>query len=111
MGSTDAASAGANVAAVAAALRSVTVTAEELAAAKKQVAVELSEMGMSPLMQVEMIASAMETPDLTSFDAAANLIDQVTLADVQAAAKKLSNAKLSLGACGNLANVPYAGAL
>jgi len=109
--STDAVSAGANVAAVAAALRSVTVTAEELAAAKKQVAVELSEMGMSPLMQLEMIASAMETPDLTSFDAAANLIDQVSLADVQAAAKKLSNAKLSMGACGNLANVPYADSL
>merc|ERR1711988_354080 len=109
--STDAVSAGANVSAVAAALRSVTVTAEELAAAKKQIAVELSEMGMSPLMQLEMIASAMETPDLTSFDAAANLIDQVSLADVQAAAKKLSNAKLSMGACGNLANVPYADSL
>ena len=36
---------------------------------------------------------------------------QVTLADVQAAAKKLSNAKLSVGAVGNLANVPYSNAL
>ena len=38
-------------------------------------------------------------------------VQQVTLADVQAAAKKLSNAKLSVGAVGNLANVPYADAL
>jgi len=109
--STDAATAGQTVSGVAAALRSVTVTADEFAAAKKQCAVELSEMGLNPMMQIEMIASAMETPDLTSFDAVANIIDQVSLADVQAAAKKLSNAKLSLGACGNLANVPYADSL
>merc|ERR1712110_180371 len=109
--STDAASAGATVSAVAAALRSVTVSADEFAAAKKQCAIEIAEMGLNPMMQVEMIASAMETPDLTSFDAVANIIDQVSLADVQAAAKKLSNAKLSLGACGNLANVPYADSL
>jgi len=109
--STDAASAGQTVSAVAAALRSVTVSAEEFSAAKKACAVEIGEMGLNPMMQIEMIAGAMETPDLTSFEAVANIIDQVSLADVQAAAKKLSNAKLSLGAYGNLANVPYADSL
>jgi hypothetical protein len=35
------------------------------------------------------------------------LIAGITTADVQAAAKKLSSAKLSMGACGNLSAVPY----
>jgi len=96
---------------VAAALRGVSVSAEEFAAAKKQCFVELAELGMSPLVQVEMIAGAMETPELTSMGAAHAIIEQVTLADVQAAAKKLSNAKLSVGAVGNLSNVPYADTL
>jgi len=109
--STDAATAGQNVAKVAAALRGVSVSAEEFAAAKKQCFVELAELGMSPLVQVEMIAGAMETPELTSMGAAHAIIEQVTLADVQAAAKKLSNAKLSVGAVGNLSNVPYADTL
>jgi len=110
--SSEASTAGHNVSKVAAALRSVAVSPEEFAAAKKQCFVELAELGMNPLVQVEMIAGAMDaTPDLTSMGAAQALIEQVTLADVQAAAKKLSNAKLSVGAVGNLANVPYADAL
>jgi len=109
--STEAATAGANVAKVAAALRNVAVTPEEFAAAKKQTMVDLAEMGMNPMVQVEMIAGLLETPELASMGAAHALIEQVTLADVQAAAKKLSNAKLSVGAVGNLSTVPYADAL
>ena len=50
--SSDAATAGTNVSKVAAALRNVTVSAEEVASAKKVAAVEISEMAMNPMMQV-----------------------------------------------------------
>lgn len=35
------------------------------------------------------------------------LINGVSVADVQAAAKKLSSSKLAMGATGNLSTVPY----
>merc|ERR1712241_1034738 len=103
--SSDAATAGTNVSKVAAALRNVTVSAEEVAA------VEISEMAMNPMMRLEMIGSILDTPDCSSVGAISSLLEQVSVADVQAAAKKLSNAKLSVGAHGNLANVPFADSL
>jgi len=109
--STDAASAGENVSKVAQALRSVTVSEAEFQAAKKQFALEMSERSMNPSDNLEMIGSALFSDDLTNFDQAADLVNTLTLGDVQAAAKKLSNAKLSMGACGNLSNVPYADSL
>jgi len=109
--SSDAATAGTNVSKVAAALRNVTVSAEEVASAKKVAAVEISEMAMNPMMQIEMIGSILDTPDCSSVGAISSLLEQVSVADVQAAAKKLSNAKLSVGAHGNLATVPFADSL
>lgn len=109
--STDAATAGENVAKVAQALRSINVTEAEFQAAKKAVTVTMAEGSMNPAETLEMIAGGLYHPDVGSFEAAGNLLEQVTLADVQAAAKKLSNAKLSVGAVGNLANVPYADSL
>jgi len=109
---TDAATAGENVSKVAAALRSVVVSDAEFQVAKKQFALEMSERSMNPADNLEMIGSALfSDDDLTNFDAAADLVNSLTLADVQAAAKKLSNAKLSMGACGNVAHVPYADSL
>ena len=93
------------------ALRSVTVSEAEFQAAKKQFALEMSERSMNPSDNLEMIGSALFSDDLTNFDQAADLVNTLTLGDVQAAAKKLSNAKLSMGACGNLSNVPYADSL
>ena len=58
-----------------------------------------------------MIGSILDTPDCSSVGAISSLLEQVSVADVQAAAKKLSNAKLSMGAHGNLANVPFADSL
>jgi len=107
----DGATAGENVAKVAQALRSITVSEAEFAAAKKAMAVSMAEMGMNPEANLEMIAGSMYHSDVDSFEAAANLMDTITLADVQAAAQKLSNAKLSVGAFGNLSNVPYADSL
>lgn len=99
--STEAAAAGANVAKVAAALRSVAVTPEEFAAAKKLCLFEVAEMTINPIATLENIVAGTDH----------TVLEQVTLADVQAAAKKLSNAKLSVGAVGNLSTVPYADTL
>jgi len=108
---TDAATAGENVTKVAQALRSINVSEAEFQAAKKACAVTMAEMAMNNETSLEMIAGSLYHADVDSFAAAANLMDTVTLADVQAAAKKLSNAKLSVGAFGNLSNVPYAESL
>jgi len=109
--STDAATAGENVSKVAQALRSINVTEAEFQAAKKAVAVTMAEYSINPAETLELIAGSLYHGDVDSFEAAGNLLDQVTLADVQAAAKKLSNAKLSVGAVGNLVNVPFADSL
>jgi len=44
---------------------------------------------------------------LMSEKAVLDIIAQITVADVQAAAKKLANGKLSMAAVGNLRTVPY----
>merc|ERR1719376_1810460 len=93
--STDAATAGENVTKVAQALRSIEVSEAEFAAAKKAVAVTMAEASMNQGESLEMIAGSLYHADIDSFEKAGNLMDQITLADVQAAAKKLSNAKLS----------------
>jgi len=108
---TDAATAGENVTKVAQALRSVNVTEAEFKAAKNACMVNMAEHSMNQEASLEMIAGSLYHADIDSFEAAGNLMDTITLADVQAAAKKLSNAKLSMGAYGNLSNVPYVDSL
>ena len=89
-------------------MRSVNVTEQEFQAAKKAAQIEVSEMALNPQQQVENLGSmAMAIPDMATPESSAELMNSVTLADVQAAAKKLSNAKLSMAAVGNLANVPH----
>jgi len=104
----EAASAGKVVAAVAAALRSATVTEEEVAAAKKNMLADIYTLLEDPLQQVEnMGAQLLVSGDVMPVDKLPELIGGLTTADVQAAAKKLSNATLSMGAVGNLSTVPY----
>jgi len=104
----DAASAGKVVGAVAAALRSATVTEEEVAAAKKKMLADIYTLMEDPVQQVEnMGAQLLVSGDVMPVAKLPELIEGLTTADVQLAAKKLSNAKLSMGAVGNLSTVPY----
>merc|ERR1712055_1242632 len=105
---TEAASAGKVVGAVAAALRSAAVTDEEVAAAKKIMLADIYTLLEDPLQQVEnMGAQVLMSGDVMPADKLPELIGGLTTADVQAAAKKLSSAKLSMGAVGNLSTVPH----
>lgn len=104
----EAASAGKVVGGVAAALRQASVTDEEVAAAKKNMLADVYTMLESPLALIENIGSqVLLSGDVMPSDKVPELIAGVTTADVQAAAKKLSSAKLSLAATGNLSTVPY----
>jgi len=105
---TEAASAGKVVGAVAAALRSAAVTDEEVAAAKKIMLADIYTLLEDPLQQVEnMGAQVLMSGDVMPADKLPELIGGLTTADVQAAAKKLSSATLSMGAVGNLSTVPH----
>jgi len=105
---TEAASAGKVVGAIAAALRSATVTEEEVAAAKKIMLADIYTLLEDPLQQVEnMGAQLLVSGDVMPADKLPELIGGLTTADVQAAAKKLSSATLSMGAVGNLSTVPH----
>ncbi|CAD7002911.1 cytochrome b-c1 complex subunit 2, mitochondrial [Ceratitis capitata] len=56
----------------------------------------------------EIGVQAVQTKQVQSIDALLAAVDGVTQQDVQEAAKKAGSSKLSVGAVGNLANVPYA---
>merc|ERR1711963_65261 len=104
----EAASAGKVVGAVAAALRSITITDEEVAAAKKIMLADAYTLLESPLQLVEnMGAQFLVSGDVMPAEKLPELIGGLTTADVQAAAKKLSSSSLSMGAVGNLSTVPY----
>jgi len=104
----EASTAGKVVAGVAQALRSVTVTDEEVEAAKKNMLSDVYTMLESPINQIENIGSqVLLSGDVMPAEKIPELIAGLTTADVQAAAKKLSSAKLSLAAVGNLSTVPY----
>lgn len=109
----DAASAGKVVETVAAALRSATVSEGELNAAKKALTLELNEENLKFSSLVEdigttgLLRGGHPLTDSEKLD----LVAQATLADVQAAAKKLAGGKLSMSAVGNLGTVPYLDAL
>jgi len=93
---------------VAAALRSAAVTDEEVEAAKKNMLADVFTMLESPLNQVENYGSQiLLSGAVMPTEKVPELIAGLTTADVQAAAKSLSNASLSMGAVGNLSTVPY----
>jgi len=104
----EAAAAGKVVPAVVAALRAAKVTDEEVAAAKRNMLSDVFTMLESPLSQIENIGSQiLLSGDAMPAEKVPELIAGITTADVQAAAKKLSSAKFSMGAVGNLSSVPY----
>jgi len=104
----DAAAAGKVVGSVASALRNCSVTEEEVAAAKKNILLDVYTALESPAVRIEDIGSqVLLAGDVIPVEKVAALISEVSTADVQAAAKRLSAAKFSLGATGNLSTVPY----
>lgn len=105
----EASGAGEVVSKVAAALRSVSVTDSEVKAAKKALTIESSETMLNSSEKAELLAACQMYgyEDLMSEKAMLDAVAQATVADVQAVAKKLAGAKLSMGAVGNLGTVPY----
>lgn len=88
-------------------IRSANVSDAELAAAKKALQVDLQ--GQSAAENIELVATnlSLGAKEVTTPDQLASMFANVSLADVQAVAKKLSNAKFTMGATGNLNGVPY----
>lgn len=90
-----------------AALRSINVSEAELANAKKSLKLILSEESLSPSSCIETMATNASLGAVLTPAQMVDLFEKASLSDVQAAAKKLTNAKFSLGAAGNLGNVPH----
>jgi len=108
----EAGSAGKVVSAVAAALRSVSVTEAEVASAKKNLISDiLSFQGNSANLLEDIGTQALLAGDVVQAGKIHELVNGVGLADVQAAAKRLANSKLAMGATGNLSTIPYVSSL
>merc|ERR1711893_265094 len=104
----EAASAGKAVSAVVSALRSVSVTDEQVAGAKNRLLADLYTLLENPLDLIEnMGAQALVSGDVMPLEKYPEIIKGISTADVQAAAKKLAGSKLAMGAVGNLSSVPY----
>jgi len=95
------------VAEVMAALRSVSVTEEELQAAKKVLRMDMAECMLNSENLVETLASHTMVGVDSSSGSVADLLNTVSTSDINAAAKKLVGGKLSMSAVGNLKNLPY----
>lgn len=107
--STDAQKAGKAVEAVARALKSGAVSSDEVNRGKALLkAAVLEAYSTDSALIAEMGLQAVLTQQVQSADALVSAIDGVSLQDVQQAAKKAGSSKLSVGAVGNLAHVPYA---
>jgi len=87
------------------ALRSLVITPEELAAAKKSLVIEHSENKLNSLSNLE--ALGVQTLFGTAGEDLETLLSMTSLSDVQAVAKRITSGKLSMAAAGNLKNVPY----
>merc|ERR1719410_186403 len=104
----EAGSAGKAVSAVVSALRSVSVTEEQVAGAKNQLLADIYTLMEDPLQTVEnMGVQLLVSGDVMSVDKYPDVIKGISTADVQAAAKKLAGSKLAMGAVGNLSMVPH----
>jgi len=84
-------------------LRSLSVTDEELQAAKNAFLVETSDAAQKP----EILAETLANNVMSGVESASEMINMISASDVNAAAKKLVNGKLSMSAVGNLKNLPY----
>jgi len=103
----DSGSAGAALEAVIASLRSANVTEDQLLTAKKSLQVSLQSQTSGQMLETlgsSILFGSKEGLTPGQVVAACN---NVTLSDVMAVAKKLSNAKFSMGAAGNLRNVGF----
>jgi len=108
----EAASAGKAISAVVSALRSASVTEEQVAGAKKQLLSDVYTLMEDPLQLVEnMGVQVLVSGDVMPVEKYPEIIAGITTADVQAAAKKLAASKLAMGAVGNLSSVPHLDAL
>jgi len=104
----EAGSAGKAVSAVVSALRSASVTDQQVAGAKNQLLADLYTLLENPLDLIEnMGAQALVSGDVMPLEKYPEIIKGISTADVQAAAKKLAGSKLAMGAVGNLSSVPY----
>ena len=63
--------------------------------------------GLTSIALISFIYQILLAGDVVPEEKVKDLVAGVNLADVNAAAKKLSNAKLSMAAVGNLSTVPY----
>lgn len=108
----EAGAAGKVVAAVAAALRSATVTEAEVAAAKKNLIADvLSVQGNTASLIEDIGTQVLLAGDVIQADKIPELVNGVSVADVQTAAKRLAGSKLAMGAAGNLSTTPYVDSL
>lgn len=88
---------------VLATLRTLSVTDEELQAAKNTFLVHNSEVMQNGDSATEILASNA----MSGLESASEMINMISTSDINAAAKKLVNGKLSMSAAGNLKNLPY----
>jgi len=108
----EAGAAGKVVEAVAAALRSATVTEAEVAAAKKNLIADvLSVQGNAASLIEDIGTQVLLAGDVIQAEKIPELVNGVGVADVQAAAKRLAGSKLAMGAVGNLSTTPHVDAL
>jgi len=84
-------------------LRSLTVSDEELQAAKNTFLVNHSE----ALQNGALVAETLAGNAMSGVESASEMINMISTSDINAAAKKLVNGKLSMSAVGNLKNLPY----
>jgi ubiquinol-cytochrome c reductase core subunit 2 len=94
--------------AVAKALKSGAVSEEDVKRGKSLLKAELMETYSSDrLLLPEMATQALLTKTVQPIEALLAAVDAITPQQVQEAAKKAGSSKLSVGAVGNLGNVPY----
>lgn len=89
---------------VVSALRSLSISQEELASAKKALSIEHSEAMLKPVSLVESLGAHTLVGGGEDIE---TLLPMVSVSDVQAVAKRLTTGKLSMAATGNLSKVPY----
>jgi len=107
----EAAIAGNVISEVVAALRSVSVTDEEVQAAKKVLRMDMSETMHNPEAVVETLAAHTMSNVEANTESMADLLGTVTKSDINAAAKKLVSGNLSMSSVGNTKALPYLDAL
>jgi len=92
---------------VVAALRSINITEDELAAAKKAIKIDLEDASPAATVETMAVNMSLGSKEVLSPSLMVSMFENVSLADIQAVAKRLQAAKFSMGACGGLGELPY----